>query len=1046
MIQENSLVTSSFYVLRAPAQPVTDLSELAVSVDTADRLLRQWLAQPGVEDALFTASPSLYQTWCVHRDTQADTLPVALSESLWKYRYRMASRCTPFGLFAGVAAGSVTTHAQIKLGQSRTHARIDSAVQVKLAHAVQGNDSLRPQLGYLLNRSVYDLHDQYRYSDFTDDSDGKRHVAIVALEKFPALTALVEYLRASSPDSFVSFVELQHLLTSQGVPAEDTISLINTLIDAKFLLSELEPTVVGPLFWERLINRVEALQPSAMGFDSLPDIQSILQTESIRQSELSQLFKLINQLHLGPDHNNKTDSEPSEKMGRLVQIDLYHQPEANTLPREVVHRIGEQIRQLFPLRINRRSTALTSFAQRFHQQYGDQGVPLLLALDNESGVGYGVAGTQGTSAVLESLTPYLHQTPVVSGNRLDELCLAKYAEAMRNGEYSIFLTEADLQQAQLSSPSEPVARSWYAIGELLSSSAEAVNQGDFTFFLRSAGGPSAANLMGRFCHGDERIHQGVNELLAWEQAQHPYAILAEIAHLPQARTGNVVSRPNLRPYQIPYLCPPTTDDSHTLPVDDLWIAAPQGGRILLYSKRHGRLVLPRLTTAHNSLLSDDVYRFLCDLQAYDQSLQLSWSWGLLSGQPFLPRIMYGNLILGKAQWNLTADVLLPVETDSAFARFRQQVRLPRWVGLAEGDHELLLDLDFLTSRQILFREVKKRRKVRLLEWLATPDQCWVESDSGRHTAEFLLPFGLTTDPTVPPKTHFFGTMSETVTRSFVPGSEWLYLKLYIGEQSIDGLLIQHVGPLVDEYMAAGKATKWFFVRYYDPESHLRLRVQLKKGEFASFLDQLTRRLAPLLNTIVHRVQIDTYQRELERYGAPTIADCEALFHTDSDTIRTMLVSIQDTDEDERWLFALQNVDALLTDFALPVVDKKAWATQLQQQYLREHGADKELRKALNNQYRRMTATIQAAFNSESENVGKSLLRIRSARNRPIIAHIRTITIDTAPETETMKVLTSVVHMSLNRLLSANLRLSELFVYHCLARYYESLLARTNKAV
>ena len=55
------------------------------------------------------------------------------------------------------------------------------------------------------------------------------------------------------------------------------------------------------------------------------------------------------------------------------------------------------------------------------------------------------------------------------------------------------------------------------------------------------------------------------------------------------------------------------------------------------------------------------------------------------------------------------------------------------------------------------------------------------------------------------------------------GSEWLFLKLYAPRTWEDDLIASYLYPFAEQRCAAAEADSWFFIRYSDPEPHLRLR-------------------------------------------------------------------------------------------------------------------------------------------------------------------------------------------------------------------------------
>ena len=56
------------------------------------------------------------------------------------------------------------------------------------------------------------------------------------------------------------------------------------------------------------------------------------------------------------------------------------------------------------------------------------------------------------------------------------------------------------------------------------------------------------------------------------------------------------------------------------------------------------------------------------------------------------------------------------------------------------------------------------------------------------------------------------------------GDKWLYYKLYCGVRISDSLLTDLVLPLVIKLTTESLIEKWFFIRYSDPENHIRLRL------------------------------------------------------------------------------------------------------------------------------------------------------------------------------------------------------------------------------
>jgi hypothetical protein len=56
-----------------------------------------------------------------------------------------------------------------------------------------------------------------------------------------------------------------------------------------------------------------------------------------------------------------------------------------------------------------------------------------------------------------------------------------------------------------------------------------------------------------------------------------------------------------------------------------------------------------------------------------------------------------------------------------------------------------------------------------------------------------------------------------------PGSEWLYIKLFTGPATADQVL-RRIASVLTWALTAGGDDQWFFLRYGDPDWHLRLRI------------------------------------------------------------------------------------------------------------------------------------------------------------------------------------------------------------------------------
>jgi thiopeptide-type bacteriocin biosynthesis protein len=500
-------------------------------------------------------------------------------------------------------------------------------------------------------------------------------------------------------------------------------------------------------------------------------------------------------------------------------------------------------------------------------------------------------------------------------------------------------------------------------------------------------------------------------------------------------------------------------------VTDLLVSV-AGEQIVLRSARLGRRVLPRLTSAHDFGASQGIYRFLCALQAQGTAGDLGWDWGPLRDAPFLPRVISGKLVLSRASWRVSPAELKPLGQARGAARFgavqdwRAARQLPRWIAVVEGDNELPIDLDNVLAVETLIELIKGREQARLVELFPGPDQLVARGPEGRLVHELVVPFvrrgtgatpqGRDAKAVVPGGSPPQGHATGRLRRSFPPDSEWLYAKLYAGPATSDQVLRDMVRPVVAMALSTGMVDRWFFVRYGDPDWHLRVRFHGRPaGLHSELLPALQAAAAPLIDeSRLWRFQLDTYEREVERYGgAEGIELAERLFHADSEAVLALAALVaEDARGDVRWRLALLGMDRLLDDLGFDPDTRRAVIRRARDTFAVEFRADAEFRHHLGTKFRTERAGLVALLDSTPVTdtpvaFGREVLRRRSERLAPVVTELRSCARAGQLTVPLPELAVSYLHMHANRLLRSAHRAQELVLYDFLARLDESRAAR-----
>jgi thiopeptide-type bacteriocin biosynthesis protein len=201
------------------------------------------------------------------------------------------------------------------------------------------------------------------------------------------------------------------------------------------------------------------------------------------------------------------------------------------------------------------------------------------------------------------------------------------------------------------------------------------------------------------------------------------------------------------------------------------------------------------------------------------------------------------------------------------------------------------------------------------------------------------------------------------------------------------------------------------------------------------------KLYPVLNEmliqhLVWKIQTDTYQREIERYGENTMIDSEFIFWQDSEMILDYLKLKPNFANDEiELLFSFYAVDCFLNSFSLSNSEKLDLMNTLQESFKNEFNADKNLKKELDKHYRELSTAIANLLAGKAQNEFSEMIQIVHHKNNKITGAIAAI--NEKLEMPIASFLMSHIHMMINRQYTSKQRMYELILYDHLYRYYKT---------
>ena len=174
--------------------------------------------------------------------------------------------------------------------------------------------------------------------------------------------------------------------------------------------------------------------------------------------------------------------------------------------------------------------------------------------------------------------------------------------------------------------------------------------------------------------------------------------------------------------------------------------------------------------------------------------------------------------------------------------------------------------------------------------------------------------------------------------------------------------------------------------------------------------------------------MDTYQREIERYGERGILTSEVIFFHDSVLYLNCLLHEEFVEDEQiRFLAAIKNIDKWLTLFKMSLQEKADFCLQNCQRFSKEF--DSDVKFQLDIKYRDLKNLLPSfldsdTYDEEFKQRDKSLQKMLMPKEN----------------------MTSYIHMSMNRWFLTEQRLMEYMCYLFCNKYYNQLLQYNQKKI
>lgn len=890
ILRKNQLTPNSIYapfdtfVARMPLMPVefyTELSKYGL-VDPSSKLGKEYpeLAMMSgssvpkskkIRLAIMLASPELF-----HGLGKDGTRDARSFKKMIRYLLRMSTRPTPYGMFAGVCVGKWAATAKVTFQRrgTRIRARPDMGWLMPVISKLESDQEVLKHLLLISNQSLVEFGNRIFATEDSSISDSNT-LEKVSIRATDAIKELVSITQQGI--SYGALVD--RLAKRYGSSREIVEKVILDLVGRSILITSLRPRITDQNPLEQVLDALSS-------------------TKNETTKELAMLDRQIKKLNGLIGDPEESIHEISETVNRLfgktynppLQVDTAFSLNGLALPKDVgatAARAAELL--LITSQYSGGGPLIADYKNKFIEKYGEwREVPVLELMDQNIGIGspYAKRDRPSKNAELENET-----------KRIGMLMDLAY-EAILKGDNVVKLGPDLIKRLTEWKPKGMKLPNTLDIFVSVSAKSRSdIKHGKFKVFISPIIGVlGAGSGISRFSDIiKEECSKMFEDISKAEKKAHSDEIIAEIVVPPrQIRLMDVAMRNRIYDYEIPLGVRSSVDRSRTIPLNEIVVGV-MGGNFYLKWAKIGKRIIARSSSMINPHLLPDTMRLLLDISSEGQVQLAPFIPDRMQNMAYLPRFEVENIVLSPAQWALS-DVIIARELDmtsmssflSSFRRFRESWRVPRFVYIKSGDNRLFLDLENREQAEQLYLELKavKKGTVVIQEAPEPYDEALLSIRGKHYFGELVVPLVLK-EEAPPVKNETFTAKIAKVSiidRMKPPSSEWLYAELQMHSELADDLLRNQINAFCHETLKRKLAKDWFFIRYEDPNFHLRLRFNGKDTVLTDkLMPELSRFGAMLLETkLISRFSIETYDREIERYGGlEGLAISEEVFCIDS---------------------------------------------------------------------------------------------------------------------------------------------------------------------
>ena len=868
----NSLFSDlDVFMLRTPLLPLNIYFEWLNFEKSDSEFLKNFFkrSESGqFRESLKITSPSLYKTLEDFLDNKKVKNEEYFFNSIFKYFIRATTRCTPFGLFAGVSFGTFTKlNTELILHSPKLSKAVSVDMEWVCGIVKKIEEEFYKKLKYRKNEGIYIKGDRAVLLNVE-----KKDKTLIMKKNISLTPALKLVFNAT--ENYVTFDEILSNLRN-NYPNQNISVLekyIKELVNNDYLISILRPSLGNENILKKLVETLEELGLENADLKTILSYMQMYQNESDPQNAIKVYKKL------------KEYMKMLYKSSNYIQVDSKSNFKSIKINENLTKEINELMKILLILNDKNVSHDVKwkRYKTKFIEKYGEtREVPLLELLDEDLGLGVPEGYREEPT---ENKTKWIGTI----GQGLKEFFFNKLENALIKKDAFIEIKDSDFNDYELSNI-DNVPKSFDINLSFIKD-----KYGKDKYYIGSGvGALRAGNSFGRFFNimdNSVTLFKKINQKISYNNV-----LNCELRFLPSdTRNANVSHCVTASDYEIAVSCSSYKSKPQRLSLDDIVIGI-KDFKFYAKSVSKNKIVNFTINNMFNRHLFPSVFRFLWDVTIDQEIPWCLFYWDLFFYHyDYVPEIRYKNFVLSPRKWALSKKIFRTTrkinfeEFNMRLSEFIDCYSVNRFVYFGELDNRLLLDLKNQRCKKILYSYFIKSERIELWEY---DNECLppVLYKDKKYCCELFIPFVKEKNCRKENDIALYIPNSYNK-RIKIPFDEWVSIKVYGANDSEDSFISKDVLRLVDSLFKNKIIDKFFFLRYSDSKRHIRIRFH---GESNTLLNGYSVIQCWMKNLLNRRVAvdfiIDTYDRELERYGGErVINEIETLFFKSSLSVINLL--------------------------------------------------------------------------------------------------------------------------------------------------------------